>query len=31
MVFEGETFVGQDRIELLAWRMKQRGLRCRGA
>jgi 2-hydroxychromene-2-carboxylate isomerase len=26
MVFEGEPFFGQDRIELLVWRMKQHGL-----
>lgn len=26
MVFEGEPFFGQDRIELLLWRMRQRGL-----
>lgn len=26
MVFEGEPFFGQDRIDLLVWRMKQRGL-----
>jgi 2-hydroxychromene-2-carboxylate isomerase len=30
MVFEGEPFFGQDRIELLLWRMRQRGLRQRG-
>jgi len=29
MVFEGEPFFGQDRIELLVWRMKQHGLRER--
>lgn len=29
MVFEGEPFFGQDRIDLLVWRMKQRGLRKR--
>jgi 2-hydroxychromene-2-carboxylate isomerase len=29
MVFEGEPFFGQDRIDLLIWRMKQRGLRSR--
>jgi 2-hydroxychromene-2-carboxylate isomerase len=29
MVFEGEPFFGQDRIELLVWRMKQRGLQPR--
>lgn len=27
MVFEGEPFFGQDRIDLLIWRMKQKGLR----
>jgi len=26
-VFEGETFFGQDRIEVLIWRMKQKGLK----
>jgi 2-hydroxychromene-2-carboxylate isomerase len=26
MVFEGEPFFGQDRIDLLVWRMKQHGL-----
>jgi 2-hydroxychromene-2-carboxylate isomerase len=26
MVFEGELFFGQDRFDLLLWRMKQRGL-----
>jgi hypothetical protein len=29
MVFQGEPFFGQDRIELLVWRMKQHGLRPR--
>lgn len=29
VVFEGEPFFGQDRLELLVWRMKQRGLRAR--
>jgi 2-hydroxychromene-2-carboxylate isomerase len=29
MVFEGEPFFGQDRIDLLVWRMRQRGLRPR--
>lgn len=29
MVFEGEPFFGQDRIELLVWRMRQRGLERR--
>jgi len=29
MVFEGEPFFGQDRIDLLAWRLKRRGLRSR--
>jgi 2-hydroxychromene-2-carboxylate isomerase len=26
MVFDGEPFFGQDRLDLLVWRMKQRGL-----
>ena len=30
MAFEGEPFFGQDRIDLLVWRMKQRGLKKRG-
>ena len=29
MVFEGEPFFGQDRIDLLVWRMRQHGLRPR--
>ncbi|MBI3784198.1 MAG: DsbA family protein [Deltaproteobacteria bacterium] len=29
MVFEGEPFFGQDRIDLLVWRMQQRGLQRR--
>ncbi len=29
-VFEGEPFFGQDRIDLLVWRLNQRGLRARG-
>ena len=29
MVFEGEPFFGQDRLDLLIWRMGQRGLRPR--
>lgn len=29
MIFEGEPFFGQDRIELLLWRMKQNGLKTR--
>ena len=29
LVFDGEPFFGQDRIELAVWRMKQKGLRCR--
>ncbi len=29
MVFEGEPFFGQDRIETLLWRMKQHGLQSR--
>jgi 2-hydroxychromene-2-carboxylate isomerase len=31
MVFAGEPFFGQDRIELLVWRLKQHGLRARPA
>ncbi|MBY0274210.1 DsbA family protein [Candidatus Binatia bacterium] len=30
MVFQGEPFFGQDRIELLVWRMQQHGLAKRG-
>lgn len=29
MVFENEPFFGQDRIDMLVWRMKQRGLKPR--
>jgi 2-hydroxychromene-2-carboxylate isomerase len=29
MVFEGEPFFGQDRIDLLVWRLKQHGLKPR--
>jgi 2-hydroxychromene-2-carboxylate isomerase len=29
MVFAGEPFFGQDRIDLLVWRMRQHGLRRR--
>ena len=29
MAFEGEPFFGQDRIDLLVWRLRQRGLRKR--
>ena len=29
--FEGEPFFGQDRLDVLLWRLKQRGLRARGA
>ena len=29
MVFEGEPFFGQDRIDLLLWRLRQRGLAAR--
>lgn len=29
MVFEGEPFFGQDRLDVLLWRMKQRGLQPR--
>jgi 2-hydroxychromene-2-carboxylate isomerase len=28
MVFEGEPFFGQDRIDVLVWRLEQRGLRA---
>ena len=31
MVFEGEPFFGQDRIDLLVWRMEQHGLRRRAS
>jgi 2-hydroxychromene-2-carboxylate isomerase len=31
MVFEGEPFFGQDRLDLLMWRMRQRGLRERAS
>ena len=30
MVFQGEPFFGQDRIDLLVWRLRQHGLRERG-
>lgn len=30
MVFEGEPFFGQDRFDILVWRMRQRGLERRG-
>jgi len=26
MVFEGEPFFGQDRLDLLVWRLEQHGL-----
>lgn len=29
MVFDGEPFFGQDRLDVLLWRMKQRGLQSR--
>lgn len=29
MVFDGEPFFGQDRVDMLLWRMKQRGLKRR--
>jgi 2-hydroxychromene-2-carboxylate isomerase len=29
LVFEGEPFFGQDRIEMAKWRMEQKGLRAR--
>ena len=31
MVFEGEPFFGQDRLNLLVWRMKQKGLKEKAA
>jgi 2-hydroxychromene-2-carboxylate isomerase len=31
MVFEGEPFFGQDRIDLLGWRLEQRGVQARSA
>ena len=31
MVFEGEPFYGQDRLDLLLWRMEQKGLQKRTA
>ena len=31
MVFEGEPFFGQDRIDLLVWRLEQHGLRRRAS
>jgi len=31
MVFEGEPFFGQDRLDVLVWRLKQRGLQRREA
>jgi len=31
MVFRGEPFFGQDRIELLVWRLRQHGLTERGS
>ena len=30
LVFEGEPFFGQDRIDLAVWRMQQKGLQSRG-
>jgi 2-hydroxychromene-2-carboxylate isomerase len=30
-VFKGEPFFGQDRIDLLLWRLKQNGLETRSA
>jgi len=29
MVFEGEPFFGQDRLDVLLWRLKKNGLRER--
>jgi len=31
MVFQGEPFFGQDRLDVLLWRLKQNGLKERGA
>lgn len=31
LVFEGEPFFGQDRIDMVVWRMEQQGLRLRAA
>ena len=31
MVFEGEPFFGQDRLDVLLWRLKQNGLKERAA
>ena len=31
LVFEGEPFFGQDRIEIAKWRMEQKGLKRRPA
>ena len=31
MVFAGEPFFGQDRLDLLVWRLRQHGLAERGA
>jgi 2-hydroxychromene-2-carboxylate isomerase len=31
MVFDGEPFFGQDRLDVLLWRLKQHGLRSRSA
>ena len=31
LVFEGEPFFGQDRIEMVHWRMQQKGLERRSA
>jgi hypothetical protein len=28
MVFDGEIFFGQDRLDLLVWRMEQKGLQA---
>lgn len=30
MVFDGEPFFGQDRFDMLVWRLRQNGLRARG-
>jgi 2-hydroxychromene-2-carboxylate isomerase len=31
LVFDGEPFFGQDRIEMAVWRMQQKGLVARSA
>jgi len=31
MVFDGETFYGQDRMDVLLWRMRQKGLQAKSS